>query len=604
MPDKMQLLRAFFGYDSFRPGQEAVVDALTGGRDVLSIMPTGGGKSLCFQLPALLTPGITLVVSPLISLMKDQVGSLIQAGVPAAYLNSSLTERQYALALDRAWQGRYKLIYVAPERLESPAFLRFAQHAAISLLAVDEAHCVSQWGTDFRPSYLRIPHFLESLPKRPPVGAFTATATPEVRADIVQKLALHTPVVQVTGFDRENLSFEVRHPQDKRAELLSLLEGFRGESGVVYCSTRKTVEEVADFLTGHGIPALRYHAGLPLPERQESQERFAFADDGLIVATNAFGMGIDKSNVRYVIHYNMPLDLESYYQEAGRAGRDGEAARCILLYGGRDIMTARFLLEHSQPPEGVDPQLLGDLRAKQMERLQRMIGYCTTTQCLRAYLLRYFGEKPPKTCGNCSNCLGNFETVDVTREARAVLDAVESSGCRFGPGAIAALLLGQETEQSARWHLERLDVFGRLAGVPAKKVRAVMDALTEQGYLQHDAESPYPVLIPGPNAAALRSGSAAVSLRRARDHAPARRPRPAPSAAGPVDEALFQRLRELRSTLARRKGVPAYVIFSDKTLREMAAVRPATRAQLAQISGVGSHKLSLYGDAFLELLRQ
>ena len=602
MPDKMELLRAFFGYTSFRPGQEPVVDALLNRRDVLSIMPTGGGKSICFQLPALLMPGITLVISPLISLMKDQVANLIQAGVPAAYLNSSLTERQYALALERAWQGRYKLIYVAPERLESPSFLRFAQNASISLLAVDEAHCVSQWGTDFRPSYLRIPDFLDKLSNRPPVGAFTATATPKVRADILQKLRLQDPILQITGFDRKNLSFQVRHPQSKQTELLALLKDFRGESGVVYCSTRKAVEEVSDFLLEHHIPTLRYHAGLSAEERQRNQGRFAFADDAVMVATNAFGMGIDKSNVRYVIHYNMPLDLESYYQEAGRAGRDGDPARCILLYSGKDIMTARFLLEHSEAPEGVDPQALTQLREIQLERLRKMAGYCTTATCLRSYLLRYFGETPPETCGNCSNCLGEFETVDVSREARAVLDAVESSHARFGAGVILSILLGQETDQTARWHLERLDVFGRLVGVPAKQVRAVIDALLEQGYLQRSQESEYPILVPGPNARALRSGQASVALRQTKKQST--RKAAAPIVAGPVDEGLFQRLRELRGALARRKGVPAYVIFSDKTLREMAAAHPTNRAQLAQISGVGSHKLEQYGDAFLEVLTQ
>ena len=383
---KEEALKTYFGYDAFRGGQEPVIDALLSGRDAMGIMPTGAGKSVCYQIPALLLPGITLVISPLVSLMRDQVTQLVQMGVPAAYLNSTLTFKQYLLALERARAGRYKIIYVAPERLETEGFQSFAQAADISLVAVDEAHCISQWGQDFRPSYLNIPAFVEGLLRRPPVGAFTATATPEVQEDIARLLSLRNPLRITTGFNRENLYFEVRQPSDKRAALLELVRSRPGKCGIVYCSTRKAVEEVCALLRERGVSATRYHAGLEPEERQRNQEDFLYDRALVMVSTNAFGMGIDKSDVRYVIHYNMPKDLESYYQEAGRAGRDGLPSSCILLFSGQDVRTGEFLITHGEPREELDAKTAELLRERDLQRLRRMTAYCRTQRCLRQYL--------------------------------------------------------------------------------------------------------------------------------------------------------------------------------------------------------------------------
>ena len=413
--DKHQVLRHYFGHDSFRPGQEAMVDALLSGRDALGVMPTGAGKSMCYQVPALAmadaagAPGITLVISPLISLMADQVAALKSAGVPAAYLNSSLTPRQMDIALERAAQGAYKIIYVAPERLETPSFLRFARSVKIALLAVDEAHCISQWGQDFRPVYLRIADFVEQLPQRPVIGAFTATATQRVREDIIRHLRLVNPAMVTTGFDRPNLYFEVVRCTAGRSRddaLFDVLRGREGLSGIIYCATRKAVEEVCDRLNAQGFSAARYHAGLSDEERRQNQEDFQFDRVQVMVATNAFGMGIDKSNVRYVIHYNMPRSMEAYYQEAGRAGRDGEKAECILLYSGQDIITAKWMIEHNPPNEALSAAEQAAVRRQDLERLNSMIDYCLRDECQRSVILRYFGEKTGEACGGCGYCTG------------------------------------------------------------------------------------------------------------------------------------------------------------------------------------------------------
>ena len=413
--DKHEVLRHYFGHDGFRPGQETMVDALLSGRDALGVMPTGAGKSMCYQVPALMmegaagTPGITLVISPLISLMADQVAALKSAGVPAAYLNSTLTPRQMDIALERAYQGAYRIIYVAPERLETPSFLRFARSVRIALIAVDEAHCISQWGQDFRPVYLRIADFVEQLPVRPVMGAFTATATERVREDIVRHLKLINPATITTGFDRPNLYFEVVRCTEGRSRdqaLMDVLRGKDGQSGIVYCATRKAVEEVCDRLNSKGFAAARYHAGLSDEERRQSQEDFQFDRVQVMVATNAFGMGIDKSNVRFVIHYNMPRSMEAYYQEAGRAGRDGEPSECVLLYSGQDIFTARWMIQHNPPNEALSAVEQANIRRQDLNRLQSMIDYCTRDLCLRSYILRYFGEKASEDCGDCSFCTG------------------------------------------------------------------------------------------------------------------------------------------------------------------------------------------------------
>ena len=601
MQDALHTLKQVFGYDAFRPGQQQVIEHLLAGQDVLSVMPTGAGKSLCFQIPALCLPGVTLVVSPLISLMKDQVGALVQAGVAAAFINSSLSERQTALALQNAREGRYKLIYVAPERLDTPGFSSFAKEAEISLLAVDEAHCISQWGQDFRPSYRAIADFAAALPRRPVIGAFTATATPQVREDIALQLRLENPFTQVTGFDRANLFFSVESPRDKKGALLDFLHRHPGESGVVYCSTRSNVEQVCELLQSEGIPATRYHAGLSAEERRENQEAFSYGRLGVMVATNAFGMGIDKADVRFVVHYNMPKDLESYYQEAGRAGRDGDPAACLLLYSGSDVMTNKFLIEKKNEedadPEGAAERIAGDLK-----RLNRMADYCTTTGCLRQSLLRYFGEQA-EPCGNCGNCRQTFAAVDVTEDAQKILSCVSRTGQRFGGALICDILRGAKTERILALGFDTLSTYGLLAKMSRADVLERLRFLTEEGYLVRAGEE-YPTLRLGaPARAVLFEGKTlAMKVKAAPPKAgrgAGRANRAAPAAG---DEGLFEALRTLRGELARQQHVPAYMIFNDRTLREMSDARPHTQAQLLEISGVGEAKQKKFGAAFLEVL--
>ena len=595
---KEEALKTYFGYDTFRGGQAEVIDALLSGRDALAIMPTGAGKSVCYQIPALLLPGITLVVSPLVSLMRDQVTQLVQMGVPAAFLNSSLTYRQYLLALERAKAGRYKIIYVAPERLEAEGFLTFARQAYISLVAVDEAHCISQWGQDFRPSYLNIPAFLETLKKRPALGAFTATATPDVREDIEKLLRLQNPLRVTTGFDRKNLYFEVQEPSDKRAALLELVRSRPDKCGIVYCATRRTVEEVCGFLREAGVSATRYHAGLEPEERRENQEDFLYDRVQVMVATNAFGMGIDKSDVRYVIHYNMPKDIESYYQEAGRAGRDGLPSSCILLYSGRDVRTAQFLIEHGESREELDAGTAERLRERDMQRLRQMVGYCRTRRCLRQYLLRYFGETAPDTCDTCWNCLHNFEEVDVSREARAILRCVIETGQHFGVALLAETLFGAETDKVRKYHMDEEATYGLLRDMTQKEVRDRVRFLIDEGVLALSS-GPYPVVLLGEKAGDMVPGGSPLYMRTVKEEGPAAR-RPVPEELDAAQAELFQRLRVLRAQLARRQGIPAYAVFSDKTLRELAVVRPRTIEELKAVSGIGAAKAGKYGKRFLE----
>ena len=599
---KEEALKTYYGYDAFREGQERVVDALLAGRDALAIMPTGAGKSVCYQIPALLLPGITLVISPLVSLMADQVTALVQMGVPAAYLNSTLTYRQYLLALERARAGRYKLIYVAPERLENQGFLDFARNADISLVAVDEAHCISQWGQDFRPSYLNIPAFVDSLRHRPPVGAFTATATPRVRQDIRRLLALESPSETVTGFDRKNLFFEVQTPDRKDRALLELVKSRPGKAGIVYCATRRAVEEVCELLQSRGVAASRYHAGLEMEERCRNQEDFLYDRAAVMVATNAFGMGIDKSDVRYVIHYNMPKDMESYYQEAGRAGRDGAPSSCILLYSGQDVRTNEFLITHSEPREDLDPRTAEQLRERDLQRLRQMTGYCRTRRCLRQYILHYFGEHAPDTCSACYNCLHNFEEVDVSRDAKAIVACIAKTGQHFGVGVIAETLCGADTERVRKYHMDREDTYGALGQLTQKEVQERIRFLLDQGVLEL-SPGQYPVLRLTERAEDVMYGESTLQMKTLREDrsAPARR-----AAAGELEgdaAELFGRLRALRAQLARRQGVPAYVVFSDKTLREMAISRPRTTTELRAVSGVGSAKAERYGRDFLTVIQ-
>ena len=540
---KYEVLRRYFGYTAFRNGQETIVDALLAGRDALCVMPTGAGKSICYQIPALLLPGVTLVISPLISLMQDQVESLTQAGVRAAYLNSTLTPAQYARALRNMAEGAYKIVYVAPERLSTEGFRAVCEKLPISLVAVDEAHCVSQWGQDFRPDYLRIAAFVESLASRPAVGAFTATATKAVRADMASLLALQDPVCVTTGFDRPNLYFGVQTPHSKPLALLELLEARRDRCGIVYCATRKAVEEVEALLRDKGFSATRYHAGLSEAERRRNQEDFVFDRKSVMVATNAFGMGIDKSNVSFVIHYNMPKNIESYYQEAGRAGRDGSPADCILLYSPQDVRTNRFLIENSEPNPELDAETQEAVQKREYERLRQMTFYCTTTDCLRAFILRYFGEQTAEYCGNCSSCAAGSAVVDASVPAQQVLSCVARTGQRFGRGMISDILRGSESEKILRAGLEKQSTYGLMRDRKDWEVRRLLDALLVQGVLVQ-TEGQYPSLRLAPAARGILLGERKFEMR-----VPVAPEKPKAAQAGEAepDMELFGLLKKLRA---------------------------------------------------------
>ena len=607
MPTAQEILKQYFGYDSFRPGQDELVQAILSGRDTLGIMPTGAGKSICYQVPALALPGLTLVVSPLISLMKDQVGALNEAGVPAACINSAMSFEEMRDALYFAGRGQYKLLYVAPERLTAPFFLDFARRVPISMVTVDEAHCISQWGQDFRPSYLKILDFLAALPQRPLVSAFTATATAEVRDDIIRALGLEEPFVITTGFDRPNLYFAVEKPSSKPSALLAHLMQRRDKSGIVYCSTRKTVEEVCDMLLSRGLPATRYHAGLDPEERLANQDDFLYDRKTVMVATNAFGMGIDKSNVSFVIHYNMPKNMESYYQEAGRAGRDGEAADCILLYNGQDVRTAEFLIEHSHEneDESMDEKTRRHLIERDMERLKQMTFYATTTDCLRRYILNYFGEKAPLCCGHCGNCDTNFEEVDATMDARKILSCVyrlDERRLHFGKTVVAAVLTGSKSEQINRFHLDTLSTYGIMHEQTAVRVRQLIDVLLERGLLTADPER-YNALFLTQTGNALMRGRGELCIKLPREKKPETAARRTEELAADVDEKLFEKLRALRTKVAQRAGVPPYVVFSNATLADMAARQPKSEYELLGVRGVGEAKARRYGAEFVDCIR-
>ena len=627
--DKQQLLKQYFGYDSFREGQEYLIDSILEGRDVLGIMPTGAGKSLCYQIPALLmaqestetvnkAAGITLVISPLISLMKDQVESLNQAGIHAAYLNSSLTPGQYRKALAYAGKGRYPIIYVAPERLMSGEFLDFALHTPIAMVAVDEAHCVSQWGQDFRPSYLKITDFIGQLPQRPVVAAFTATATKEVREDIVDILMLQSPALITTGFDRQNLYFGVMALKDRYGAVKNYLECHPADSGIIYCLTRKNVEEVCSQLARDGFSVTRYHAGLGDEERKSNQEDFIYDRKPVMVATNAFGMGIDKSNVRFVLHFGMPKNLESYYQEAGRAGRDGQPSECILLYSGQDVITNQFFIENNQENQELDEITRALVMERDRERLRKMTFYCTANECLRDYILRYFGEYKDNYCGNCSNCLSQFENVDVTEIARELMGCIESSRQRFGVNVIIDTVHGANTAKIRNYRMDENPFYAGLSKVPAHKLRQVMNYLLIHGYLMQTNDE-YAVVRLTEKSKEVLQDQEPVLMKMAKEQAhPAKTGktkagrtasgRDGISAAGRAftkeEEALFEGLRALRMEIARKEKVPPYIIFSDKTLTHMCMVRPGTKEEMLSVSGVGEYKYEKYGERFLACIRE
>lgn len=595
MADKFEILKKHFGYSSFRKGQEELIDALLERKDVLGIMPTGAGKSMCYQIPAMLFEGITVVVSPLISLMKDQVGALVQQGVKAAFINSSLSFAQYGKVLNNLRLGVYKIVYVAPERLLVESFLSLCQELNINLVAVDEAHCVSQWGQDFRPSYLDIIKFIDALPRRPVIAAFTATATAVVRNDIIRILRLNNPFVVTTGFDRPNLFFSVMQPNDKKKALLTLLEERRGKSGIIYCSTRRKVEEICDFLNKRNINATRYHAGLSSKERLKNQDDFVYDRIPVIVATNAFGMGIDKSNVNFVIHFNMPKNLESYYQEAGRAGRDGTQADCVLLYGKGDVKTAQFFIDSTEPNPNLTDEENKLFKEKEKERLKHMTFYSTTSDCLRKYMLRYFGDNFKERCENCSNCLTDYKTIDITVETQKILSCIIRMEQRFGKTAVADVLRGKEDNRPHNAWLNDLSTFGIMKDKPLKEIRFLIDRLEQLDYIKQSGE--YSTLVVTEKAYNVLHGKEKVEIKKPKTIKSRK-----DDELNEIDSALLSELKELRKKAAKVRSVPSFVIFTDKTLLNMCKVMPTTEKELLNVSGVGEKKLKSYGKNFLSVI--
>ena len=604
----LQILKTYFGYDSFREGQGEIIDTILSGRDALAIMPTGAGKSLCYQVPALLLPGITLVVSPLISLMQDQVKSLNEAGIHAAYINSSLTEGQINKALSFAARGVYKIIYVAPERLETASFLSFALHTPISMVTVDEAHCISQWGQDFRPSYLKIIDFVEQLPGNPIISAFTATATEVVKNDIARILKLKNPNVVVTGFDRENLYYQVEHLTGKQKDIFiqNYIETHPNESGIIYCATRKNVDTLYEKLLKQGVSVTRYHAGMSNDIRKKSQDDFIYDRAQVVIATNAFGMGIDKSNVRFVIHYNMPQSMENYYQEAGRAGRDGEPAKCILLFSTQDVMISKLLLG-SKDFEGMD-----------FRRLQLMEGYCMTTSCLRNYILKYFGETTHQPCDNCGNCHQEFEELDMTLDAKWVVGCITEMRGRYGQALVIGTLLGSKKARLKDIGATSYNCYGQLENRTEADLRLLISQMIRMGYITQ-TEGEYSVLKAG-NIADLQNKNTKIIIKKFKEKEKISTTKKhktpfkkdsfsASTESSSTDStatnsshnsALFEALRQLRLQIAKEESVPPYIVFTDRTLIDMCSKLPQNEDEMLNVSGVGQNKLKKYGQRFLQ----
>ncbi len=608
--NKQETLKKVFGYDTFREGQEEIIDGILSGRDLLAIMPTGAGKSVCYQLPALLMQGITVVVSPLISLMVDQVKALNEAGVHAAYINSALTEQQVSKALYNAMCGRYKIVYVAPERLETDRFLEFIMNVDVAMITVDEAHCISQWGQDFRPSYLKIARLIERLPKRPVVSAFTATATEMVKEDIMCILGLEDPKVLVTGFDRANLYFEVRHSKDKDAEVMAYVSSHKDESGIIYCATRKNVDKVCRMLQDNGIAATRYHAGLENEERKNNQEDFIYDRMPVIVATNAFGMGIDKSNVRYVLHYNMPQCIENYYQEAGRAGRDGAPAECILLYSPQDVLLNEFLVENKGQNTEFTEEERALIRENDMRRLKAMRFYCATKDCLRSYMLSYFGERGVKArCENCGNCGADYEEKDVTLICKDIICAVQECRGRYGANVIIGTLRGENNAKLRTYGVNRLEHYGAQRGASEILLKNTLEEMLIKGYLSESSDI-YRVLRVMPAAQDVSDGKVKVLLKWNGQQDGTKKARASVSAAKGKQQtmltgkgmALFDRLRKLRMEIAREEKIPPYIVFSDSTLVDMCIRLPFTKSEMLSVNGVGENKYARYGVRFLQCI--
>lgn len=599
-----EALKAVFGYDSFRQGQESVINSVLEGRDILAVMPTGAGKSLCYQVPAMLLSGITLVISPLISLMQDQVKALNEAGVDAAFINSSLYEKELNDTFKNAYKGHYKIIYVAPERLMSEGFISLAKSIEISMITVDEAHCISQWGQDFRPSYMDIAEFINILGKRPIISAFTATATQNVREDIICSLGLSDPYFLVTGFDRENLFFQVDKPQNKDRFILDYIERHRGESGIIYCATRKNVDSLYTLLRKQHISVGKYHAGMSNEERKQMQDDFVFDYTSIVIATNAFGMGIDKSNVRFVIHYNMPSSMENYYQEAGRAGRDGLNSECILLFSPQDIIINRFLLEHKDFSD-IDQIDAMTIRERDIKRLHIMEGYCYTTECLRNYILKYFDEDPKKPCDDCGNCLRQFETLDMTDEAKKIINCIYESRGRYGKNIIMDTVLGAKTARLAEIGANKYKSYGVLESSNKNLLRRLIEELLLEGYI---ATGEYQVLKLG-DISRLKNTETKVMVKITdEDKITKRNEKPKKNKKG-MDSLtskgfkLFDKLKELRLEIARAEKIPPYIVFNDKTLIDMCTKMPTTKSDMLNVSGVGENKYGKYGERFIEVIK-
>ena len=593
MTEAKIILKKYFGYENFRPGQEKLIEHILNGEDVLGIMPTGSGKSICYQIPAMILNGVTIVISPLISLMKDQVDTLNEIGIPATYINSTLSYNNYEQTIENILNNVYKIIYVAPERLNSDTFLNLLNKINISMFTIDEAHCVSQWGHDFRPSYREIANVILNLKKRPIVSAFTATATQIVKDDIINLLHLNNPFSLTTGFDRQNLKFLVETPDDKLEFIINYIEKNKNDSGIIYCLTRKNVDNLFEELSENGYSVSKYHGGMTEKQRSLSQDDFTYDRTQIMVATNAFGMGIDKSNIRYVVHYNMPKDIESYYQEAGRAGRDGEPSECVLLFSRADIVANKFLIE-SIPSAN---------HSQEYEKLNDMVDYCNTDKCLRKYILEYFDETPIfDNCGNCSNCLSETDTTDITSDSQKILSCIKRLNERFGSGVVTDVLKGSKTERIRNLGFDKLSTYGIMKEYSKDTIKDLIYYLITEGYIKSIGDK-YPILSLDSSANDVLFNGKQVFIKKKIEKIENKTNiENSSNVNNNCDEKLFDILRNLRKEIAEANSVPPFVVFSDSSLRQMSTFYPIDAESMLKIEGVGLNKLVKYGNAFIETI--